>query len=266
MQKLVAPANKIDMSIDLEKVKVNAEVIAAKLSSQDEATKQLHAEVAKNVQERLALYKESESTQYIQNKEIPIYKGIFATNRGVTVIPLADVEGNIRTMQTILPAGTKMFEKGGELKGSMHVVNADNLAEVKGGIVICEGYATGATIREATNGHFGVVCAMTSHNLHDVAKAISEKYPDKPLIIAGDNDRFNANGNVGKLTAEAVATEFGAKVVIPEFNKENDRGSDFNDLKKSEGLDKVKTVFRQLLQNKEERQEEKVEKKKSRSR
>lgn len=266
VQKLVAPANKIDMSIDLEKVKVNAEVIAAKLSSQDEATKQLHAEVAKNVQERLALYKESESTQYIQNKEIPIYKGIFATNRGVTVIPLADVEGNIRTMQTILPAGTKMFEKGGELKGSMHVVNADNLAEVKGGIVICEGYATGATIREATNGHFGVVCAMTSHNLHDVAKAISEKYPDKPLIIAGDNDRFNANGNVGKLTAEAVATEFGAKVVIPEFNKENDRGSDFNDLKKSEGLDKVKTVFRQLLQNKEERQEEKVEKKKSRSR
>lgn len=266
VQKLVAPANKIDMSIDLEKVKVNAEVIAAKLSSQDEATKQLHAEVAKNVQERLALYKESESTQYIQNKEIPIYKGIFATNRGVTVIPLADVEGNIRTMQTILPAGTKMFEKGGELKGSMHVVNADNLAEVKGGIVICEGYATGATIREATNCHFGVVCAMTSHNLHDVAKAISEKYPDKPLIIAGDNDRFNANGNVGKLTAEAVATEFGAKVVIPEFNKENDRGSDFNDLKKSEGLDKVKTVFRQLLQNKEERQEEKVEKKKSRSR
>ena len=102
--------------------------------------------------------------------------------------------------------------------------------------------------------------------MHDVAKAISEKYPDKPLIIAGDNDRFNANGNVGKLTAEAVATEFGAKVVIPEFNKENDRGSDFNDLKKSEGLDKVKTVFRQLLQNKEERQEEKVEKKKSRSR
>lgn len=266
VQKLVAPSTKIDMSIDLEKVKVNTEAMATKLSSQEEATKQLHAEVAKNVQERLALYKESESTQYIQNKEIPIYKGIFATNRGATVIPLADVEGNIRTMQTILPAGTKMFEKGGELKGSMHVVNADNLAEAKGGIVICEGYATGATIREATNGHFGVVCAMTSHNLHDVAKAISEKYPDKPLIIAGDNDRFNANGNVGKLTAEAVATEFGAKVVIPEFNKENDRGSDFNDLKKSEGLDKVKTVFRQLLQNKEERQEEKVEKKKSRSR
>ena len=181
------------------------------------------------------------------------------------MIPLADVEGNIRTMQTILPAGTKMFEKGGELKGSMHVVNADNLAEAKGGIVICEGYATGATIREATNGHFGVVCAMTSHNLHDVVKAISEKYPDKPLIIAGDNDRFNSNGNVGKLTAEAVAKEFGAKVVIPEF-KENDRGSDFNDLKKTEGLDEVKTVFRQLLQKKEERRQEDKEKKKSRSR
>ena len=266
VQKLVAPSTKIDMSIDLEKVRVNKEAMAAKLSSQEEATKQLHAEVAKNVQERLAVYKESESTEYIQRKDIPVYKGIYATNRGATVVPLSDIDGNVKTMQTILPTGTKMFERGGELKGSMHVVNADNLAEAKGGIVICEGYATGATIREATNGHFGVVCAMTSHNLLDVAKAVSEKYPDKPLIIAGDNDRFNVNGNVGRLTAEAVAKELGAKVVIPEF-QENDRGSDFNDLKKSEGLDKVKEVFRQLLQKKQEaKQEEKVEKKKSRGR
>lgn len=266
VQKLVAPSTKIDMSIDLEKVKVNTEAMAAKLSSQEGATKQLHAEVAKNVQERLAVYKESESTEYIQRKNIPVYKGIYATNRGATVVPLSDIEGNVKTMQTILPTGTKMFEKGGELKSSMHVINADNLAEAKGGIVICEGYATGATIREATNGYFGVVCAMTSHNLLDVAKAVSEKYPDKPLIIAGDNDRFNVNGNVGRLTAEAVAKELGAKVIIPEF-KENDRGSDFNDLKKSEGLDKVKEVFRQLLQKKQEAKlEEKVEKKKSRSR
>ena len=266
VQKLVAPSTKIDMSIDLEKVQVNSEALAQKLSSQNEATKQLHAEVAKNVQERLAVYKESERTEYIQRKDIPVFKGIYATNRGATVVPLADIDGKVKTMQTILPTGTKMFEKGGELKGSMHVVNADNLAEAKGGIVICEGYATGATIREATNGHFGVVCAMTSHNLLDVAKAVSEKYPDKPIIIAGDNDRFNVNGNVGRLTAEAVAKELGAKVIIPEF-KENDRGSDFNDLKKSEGLDKVKEVFRGLLQKKQEAKlEEKVEKKKSRGR
>lgn len=266
VQKLVAPSTKIDMSIDLEKVKVNTEAMAAKLSSQEEATKQLHAEVAKNVQERLAVYKESERTEYIQNKGIPVFKGVYATNRGATVVPLSDIDGNVKTMQTILPTGTKMFEKGGELKGSMHVINADNLADAKGGIVVCEGFATGATIREATNGHFGVVCAMTSHNLLDVAKAVSKKYPDKPLIIAGDNDRFNVNGNVGRLTAEAVAKELGAKVVIPEF-QENDRGSDFNDLKKSEGLDKVKEVFRQVLQKKQEtKQEEKVEKKKLRGR
>lgn len=256
VQKLVAPSTKIDMSIDLEKVKVNTEAMAAKLSSQEEATKQLHAEVAKNVQERLAVYKESERTEYIQNKGIPVFKGVYATNRGATVVPLSDIDGNVKTMQTILPTGTKMFEKGGELKGSMHVINADNLADAKGGIVVCEGFATGATIREATNGHFGVVCAMTSHNLLDVAKAVSEKYPDKPLIIAGDNDRFNVNGNVGRLTAEAVAKELGAKVVIPEF-QENDRGSDFNDLKKSEGLDKVKEVFRQVLQKKQEAKQEK---------
>ena len=115
-QKLVAPSTKIDMSIDLEKVKVNTEAMAAKLSSQEEATKQLHAEVAKNVQERLAVYKESERTEYIQNKDIPVFKGVYATNRGATVVPLSDIEGNVKTMQTILPTGTKMFEKGGELK------------------------------------------------------------------------------------------------------------------------------------------------------
>lgn len=63
-----------------------------------------------------------------------------------------------------------------------------------------------------------------------------------------------------------MAKELGAKVIIPEF-KENDRGSDFNDLKKSEGLDKVKEVFRLVLQKKQEAKlEEKVEKKKSRGR
>lgn len=53
-------------------------------------------------------------------------------------------------------------------------------------IVIAEGYATAATIHEARKG--GALAAYDSGNLISVATALHERYPDKAIIIAGDDD------------------------------------------------------------------------------
>src|SRR5437899_3128229 len=57
-----------------------------------------------------------------------------------------------------------------------------------GPLVICEGYATGASILEAT-GH-SVVCAINGGNLLDLAKAIRERWPHREIIVAADKDQF----------------------------------------------------------------------------
>lgn len=58
-------------------------------------------------------------------------------------------------------------------------------------IIIAEGYATAATIKEAIELP-AVVSAFDSGNLKAVAKALHEKYPHKPVIIAADDDKHLA--------------------------------------------------------------------------
>lgn len=53
-------------------------------------------------------------------------------------------------------------------------------------IVIAEGYATAGSISDAI-GH-ATVAAFDSGNLMAVATALKDKYPDKAVIIAGDDD------------------------------------------------------------------------------
>jgi putative DNA primase/helicase len=53
--------------------------------------------------------------------------------------------------------------------------------------VIAEGYATAATLSQILR--FATVAAFDSGNLVSVAKALHEKYPEKQIVIAGDDDR-----------------------------------------------------------------------------
>ena len=74
--------------------------------------------------------------------------------------------------------------------------------------MICEGYATGASIHEAT-GH-AVICAMNSGNLSEVAKAARELWPQREIIVAADDDQFT-DGNPGLTKATAAARSIGAR-------------------------------------------------------
>lgn len=85
----------------------------------------------------------------------------------------------------------KLFLKGGLVSGAYHVIGTD--AMFVGGIVLlCEGYATGASVFEAMGYSLPVIVAFNAHNLIPVAKSIRAQYPDHRIIICADDDTATA--------------------------------------------------------------------------
>jgi len=144
------------------------------------------------------------------------------------------VFGNQRIgLQFIAGDGAKNFLRGGRIAGCLFPL-AD---KVEGPLVVCEGYATGASIYEAI-GH-AVFCAMHSANLLEVAKAARERWPQREIIIAADNDQFT-DGNPGLTKATAAAKAIRAKLAVPQFKDLANKPTDFNDLGTAEGLEAVR--------------------------
>ena len=67
---------------------------------------------------------------------------------------------------------------------------------------------------------FATAAAFDSGNLVSVAKALHEKYPEKQIVIAGDDDRqleLTHGINPGRSKAEEAARAVGGKVLLPIF-------------------------------------------------
>ncbi len=127
------------------------------------------------------------------------------------LVPVADGE-RLTSVQTIAPTGDKRFLKGGRMAGGFYLI-AD--APQSSPLVIGEGYATVATLVEQT-GCPGVV-AFNAGNLLSVAREMRRRYPETPIVIAGDNDKWTP-GNPGATKARAAAVAIHAKLMIPDFS------------------------------------------------
>jgi putative DNA primase/helicase len=127
------------------------------------------------------------------------------------LIPMRDTVGTIHSLQTILPDGTKMFKTGGRVKGCYF-----GIGKPKGALIVCEGFATGASIHECT-GH-AVAVAFNAGNLEAVAVALRTKYPALKIIIAADNDH-QTPGNPGLTKATAAAQAAGGVLAVPVFKE-----------------------------------------------
>lgn len=172
---------------------------------------------------------------YIERKGIRAY-GVRELN-GDLLVPMYDGKDNLCNIQFIQPDGSKKFKTGAKKKGAYFAFGATDTKAV----VICEGFATGASIAQAT-GHT-VVVAFDAGNLLPVAQRIKSSLPDGwRLIIAGDNDAFKPT-NTGKDKATACAVAVGADVVIPDFTgcEITNEPTDFNDLHALAGLEAVKS-------------------------
>ncbi|WDN62374.1 toprim domain-containing protein [Xylella fastidiosa subsp. multiplex] len=87
-------------------------------------------------------------------------------------------------------------------------------------IVIGEGYATVAQVSQALG--YGTVVAFDAGNLEGVAKALHKSFPDKPILIAGDDDQSLPN-NPGKTKAQEAARAVDGTAFFPISRQVNRR-------------------------------------------
>lgn len=218
-----------------ERAKLQAES-EAKIQDRQAARDATTEAVAARVAAELATLRPVESpTPYMLAKGIEPQPGVFTDTSGTrTLIPAYDIEGRHRTTQTITSDGTKLFAKDSQKEGCFHVIGGQDRLAAAPAIVIAEGYSTAATIANVLG--YATVAAFDAGNLKPVAVALAEAYPDKPLIIAGDDDyRLQMKApfvNRGAVAAKEAAEAAGGTAIIPILAQaDRERGlSDFNDL------------------------------------
>ncbi len=192
---------------------------------------QRHNDAAKKAQSIWCNAQPAISHPYLTKKRIKPHNTRIYNH--ALVIPLYSPNRELVNLQFIDAEGNKRFLSGGKKKGCFSVIRSKSVGCVSklagenlglndshslSVILLCEGFATGASLHEHT-GHMTVI-AMDAGNLEPVAIEIKRLYPASQIIICGDND---ASG-VGQLKARSAALAVFGKVLIPETV-----GFDWND-------------------------------------
>ena len=144
---------------------------------------------------------------YLQRKHVQAI-GIRAL-RDMLLIPARDVDGTLHTLQFISADGSKRFLTGGRIAGCYCA-----MGKPVDSLLLCEGYATAATLFEATGA--AVAACFSCGNLLPVARALRGKFPKLRLIVCADNDH-QTPGNPGVRHARAAARAVGGYVAVPQF-------------------------------------------------
>ncbi|MCF8025665.1 MAG: AAA family ATPase [Desulfobacteraceae bacterium] len=177
--------------------------------------------------------------EYIWNHSNPCTEHPYLSKKGVKsyglridkhenlVVPLS-ISGNLQTLQ-LISTDKKILLKEIPKKGASFQVGqgAGNT------VYVCEGYATGASIYEATG---GLVCmAVDADNILSAAEILRQVHQDKQFVFCADNDEHGK----GYQKAAEAARVLGGKVCMPE-----QVGYDFNDLHQQQGLEAVKEAIK----------------------
>ena len=179
---------------------------------------------------------------YLTRKGVEAH-GLRQDRAGNLLVPMRDAEGRLWSVQTISADGGKLYMKGGKKQGTHALLGALQPGQP---LVIAEGFATAATVREITG--LPVAVAFDSGNLADVARAYRARDAAMPLVIAADNDHHLPRKevplpNVGNVKAAEAAREVGGIILQPGF-AEADTGTDWNDYAAQYG----RATMRQLVQ------------------
>ncbi|HAU0665194.1 TPA: DUF1738 domain-containing protein [Legionella pneumophila] len=238
---------------DEQKTTLKAEALEHQQTRQRELEAKQKSTALK-LQQKLSMMTEVvEPTPYMQAKGIQNHYGVYTdSEKRLTCIPATDCEGTLWTIQYISEDGTKRFAKDSKKEGCFHVLGGlEKLAETPV-ILITEGYATAATIKDATKLP-AIVSAFDSGNLKPVAKALRDKFPNTPIIVASDDDKhleLTKGINPGKEKGSEAANSVNGFMILPTFapgeQLSNPRQfSDFNDLANKSQLG-IAGVKRQL--------------------
>jgi len=204
---------------DEEKAKLRAEAADKLAKRAEEQDKRQEARAAQVTQQAAGLVAVEQPTPYLRDKGVTPSLGILTDKEGQkTYIPAFDADGKQWSMQYIQEDGTKRFAKDSKKEGCFHPVGGMEALAAAPVLIIAEGYATASTLAEVA-GH-ATVAAFDSGNLSNVAKALHDKYPNKPVLVAGDDDRhlsMTQGNNPGREKAEEAARAVGGNAIFPVF-------------------------------------------------
>ena len=143
---------------------------------------------------------------YLQRKKIENH-GLKMTGDGRLIMPIY-IGTELSSLQYIRSDGRKEFHYGGEISGGYFRIPASPrpASDTK---YIVEGYATGASVHEATGCEVWV--ALNAGNLGKVGRFLRENLPNAVLTFVADNDE----SGVGQKKAHEAAEGIGAKVIVP---------------------------------------------------
>jgi len=158
----------------------------------------------------------------------------------------------LRAVQRIFPDGAKRFTKGFAKPGC-----ALRLGDARPGflVLICEGYATGLTLRMATDHQLAVDVALDAGNLAHVVPIVRSLHPDCRMLICADDDLPHARphrrpqqpwANRGPGDRPPGGGLRHRVAILPEAGQAKD--TDFNDLHQLQGLAVVQRQLSGVLQ------------------
>ena len=179
---------------------------------------------------------------YLSRKGVKPY-GAYSY-KGMILIPVINKSGSLINIQFISEDGSKRFKKGCQTIGGMSWISPFISKDCD--IVVCEGYATGATLAEALS--LPVCVSFSSHNLPIVVASIRESMGNR-IIIACDNDDIlipaptpddpfrKVKSNPGMKAAKLASSTDNTIIMAPEFRE--CMATDWNDL----GVDSVRAKY-----------------------
>lgn len=181
------------------------------------------------------------ASAYLARKGFPpgrLY-GARVSPSGNLVIPLLDGDARIQGLQVIYGDPAVKTKKGRDKdftppglakKGHWFQIGSP----AAGGILLlCEGFATGASLHDATG--LPVIVAFDAVNLLPVAQSVRRRYRGARILVCADDD-YLTTPNTGVQSAQAAALAVDGAVAVPEFpvdrspDKAHKGPTDYNDL------------------------------------
>lgn len=176
---------------------------------------------------------------YLAKKGVQPY-GVRVSDDNKLIVPVVLAE-EIRNLQFIDANGEKRFLPDGAVKDGSYLIGDVSNATT---ILVAEGYATGASLHEATG--LPIAVAFNAGNLPPIAQQLRQTHPHVSIVLCADND-YHADGkrNTGLLAATAAAKAIGGIVAIPEVI--DNHKTDWNDVHVQRGLEAVRAGIDQAL-------------------
>lgn len=215
------------------KMTVNVRLHDAKLNPVEKDGLKDQAVVAKHKRDKNLEQKRDKAAQRAVEKlhkgelltsDNPLMRDVKRDEKGRTMIPLRDMKGKIWNVQTIDPDGKKRTLPFGKKDALFHPIGFNPKQDKPKEIIIANGFKAGMAIGEATNQP--VIVSFDQNSLKTLAADVKKQFPKAAIIIAQKEDKTLSKG-------KAIASEIGAKIVVPpSLKKDQDKSEkkDFDEL------------------------------------